>query len=583
MPPATALQFYRKSQTIDHLALERPQSLQSFRESVRGGLSVIEARFDLLRQSYFGNEGDVEQEIRQWIPVFTTVMKEAKISTYSSKRQLQHMLEIMDKLQGDPTFVTDIDRQSLLTVVQYLERCNKYIRFELADVVKEVKRLLDYVNIYCLSFSGTEGDKYLETAVCYERQRRDFERAITFSLNSVVDLADNFDKNSLSSHNFGLAMKKLAEKAECMHILVLLMVPQAFEHVKNACQGIRQWLIADEDYDDYIQFDIIELEEKKDHLLKTCRESQVKCSNHDHRIKIMKRDFAKCAEDLKRFSKRSMVLAAEKEQLLEQHRNVRVDLDIKIIRRDEMTQSLEEMNTYERDRYDRLLLEIGKLKEEKPILDKKLEDISKKIEIIEKLQEDTNKKETQLTESVKEARVAKKEHRLMEVELERMEASILKLKEIHRYKTSAEVLKKIFYNMPITTKHVVISNGRKPIDKLERAIRITATKIDGDWPRLYWSLPFHPPRGEETIRADIDEIGKTYMRRPSEELCKQCLWRWRRVHTRTSLNELKKALLVCKRKDIADLIDQKMSKKRKPSVASRAVRTVRFPKLPVKV
>ncbi|KAL3831684.1 hypothetical protein ACJMK2_023407 [Sinanodonta woodiana] len=583
MPPATALQFYRKSQTIDHLALERPQSLQSFRESVRGGLDVIETRLDLLRQSYFGNEGDVEKEIRQWIPVFTTVMKEAKISIISSKRQLQHMFDILDKLKGDPTFVTDIDRQSLLTVVQYLERCNKYIRFEFADVVNEVKRLLDYVHRYCLSFSGIEGDKYLETAVSYERQRKDLERAITFSLNSVVDLADSFDKNSLSSQHFGLTIKKLAEKADCMHIPVLFMVPQAFENVKNACEGIRQWLIADEDYDDYIQFDIIDLEEKKDHLLKHCRESQVKCSNHDHRIKLMKRDFAKCAEDLKKLSKRSMALAAEKEQLLEQHRNILVDLDIKVIRREEMTQSLEKMNAYERDHYDRLLLEIGKLKEEKPVLDKKLEDINKKIERIEKLQEDTNKKETQLNMAVKEARVAKKEHRLMEVELERIDANLLKLKEIHRYKTSAEVLKKIFYNMPVTTKHMVISNGRKPIDKLERAIRITATKIDGDWPRLYWSLPFHPPRGEETIRADIDEIGKTYMRRPSEELCKQCLWRWRRVHTRTSLNDLKKALLVCKRKDIADLIDQKMSQKRTPAVASRAFRTVRFPKLPGKV
>lgn len=114
-------------------------------------------------------------------------------------------------------------------------------------------------------------------------------------------------------------------------------------------------------------------------------------------------------------------------------------------------------------------------------------------------------------------------------------------------------------------------------DKLEKATRVTATLIDKDWIPLYRTLPFHPPRGEENLRVDIDDITNTFLRDTLEVHAKQALYRWRRMHTRASVDDLKKALTAIKRKDIADKVDEELSKKRavKPKTSS----AVKFPKV----
>ena len=62
--------------------------------------------------------------------------------------------------------------------------------------------------------------------------------------------------------------------------------------------------------------------------------------------------------------------------------------------------------------------------------------------------------------------------------------------------------------------------------------------------------------------------------------CRQSLWRWRRMHTRASVEDLKRALLAVRRKDIVDLVEEDITRRaNKPSIPSPAFRTVRFPKL----
>lgn len=114
-------------------------------------------------------------------------------------------------------------------------------------------------------------------------------------------------------------------------------------------------------------------------------------------------------------------------------------------------------------------------------------------------------------------------------------------------------------------------------DKLEKATRVTAINIDKDWIPLYRALPFHPPRGEENLRQDIEDISNTFLRDTVEVHAKQALYRWRRVHTRASVDDLKKTLVAIKRKEIADKVDEELAKKK--SVKSKPQQAVRFPKV----
>lgn len=54
------------------------------------------------------------------------------------------------------------------------------------------------------------------------------------------------------------------------------------------------------------------------------------------------------------------------------------------------------------------------------------------------------------------------------------------------------------------------------------------------------------------------------------------------MHTRASVEDLKKALLSVRRKDIVEMIEEELTRiANKPSIPSPAFRTVRFPKLHV--
>jgi len=69
----------------------------------------------------------------------------------------------------------------------------------------------------------------------------------------------------------------------------------------------------------------------------------------------------------------------------------------------------------------------------------------------------------------------KKEFRKFEVELERIDANLSRLKEIHRYKTTPEILKKIFHGMPLTARHVANKGKRCVVGKIRFPYMVIST------------------------------------------------------------------------------------------------------------
>ena len=92
-------------------------------------------------------------------------------------------------------------------------------------------------------------------------------------------------------------------------------------------------------------------------------------------------------------------------------------------------------------------------------------------------------------------------------------------------------------------------------DLLERLMKVVSKRIDHDWMKLYRCLPFYPPRGQANIEADIDEVSRQQYRSTADVHAMTCLQRWRRLNCRASVTELRQALVTCKRKDIALVLD----------------------------
>lgn len=48
---------------------------------------------------------------------------------------------------------------------------------------------------------------------------------------------------------------------------------------------------------------------------------------------------------------------------------------------------------------------------------------------------------------------------------------------------------------------------------------IISNSIGNDWVKLYYSLPFYPVRGKETIKKDIDEVLSNLNRGNMDRVC----------------------------------------------------------------
>lgn len=581
MPLQTGLAFHRKRQTLENLTLERPQNLQSFYEAVEDALKKIENHLRYVELEYYGVERSPDEEIKAWLPALTTVMGHAKTGILVSKQQLKDVFDLYDRSIGDPTMIVKLDKEAVQTTLEVISKVELYIRHKFENIINGILLVTSYMKKYCLSFSGISGDVYLETATNYEKQRRELADAIQINLDDIPVMMDKFENDGIRLTELGSVPRRIAERLECGHVPFLVMFAGACENIRNACIGVRKWIQADDGYSTFIQFDITDLEKKKETDSKLLRDLQVKVSHLDHRLKVCKREIQECVGELKRVAAKEKSLKKHEEQLKTDLREIVMELEMKERQREDTLHESSVLTHKEREQLEKLTSEIEHMRLKKPVLERKADDLKRKLDFMKFRRELKSKRETQLQEVKEELREAKRELRRTESECERLERNIIKLREIHRFKTSPEVLKKLFYNMPLTHKGTGAGGGKKKkgvvIDKLEKATRVTATLIDKDWIPLYRTLPFHPPRGEENLRVDIDDITNTFLRDTLEVHAKQALYRWRRMHTRASVDDLKKALTAIKRKDIADKVDEELSKKRavKPKTSS----AVKFPKV----
>lgn len=119
-------------------------------------------------------------------------------------------------------------------------------------------------------------------------------------------------------------------------------------------------------------------------------------------------------------------------------------------------------------------------------------------------------------------------------------------------------------------------------DDLEKAIGIASHYIGKDWIKLYFSLPFIPSRGQQNLTQDLDDINKKYLRASLEEQAKLSLQRWRRLHIRATVQDLKLTLEKIGRKQIIDRIDERLKRRStnpKPRVFRPARVAVALPKI----
>jgi hypothetical protein len=219
--------------------------------------------------------------------------------------------------------------------------------------------ILNYMNKYCLSFCSIKADSLLETAINYEKTRREFVLAVSTSITGITAMADKFESgHGIRVSDFGSVARNYAERMDSKFAPFLFMFTQAGQNIKDSVAEIRRWIQEDDSYATYIQLDIVEKERDRDEVCRTLRDLQVRCSALDHRRKVCKRDINECVSELRRLASKEKSLKSQEESILEDLRDIEMDIEVKEIRREERRTVLQFATKKEREKYDRLIVEL---------------------------------------------------------------------------------------------------------------------------------------------------------------------------------------------------------------------------------
>lgn len=99
------------------------------------------------------------------------------------------------------------------------------------------------------------------------------------------------------------------------------------------------------------------------------------------------------------FKNREVILNKERNELIAENKDVLVDLDIKVFRKEELKQKLDTMSNFELEKFKQLDSEIEELNEKKPLIEKKLNDLNKKLDLIKDRKDTKTKREKEVAEA----------------------------------------------------------------------------------------------------------------------------------------------------------------------------------------
>ncbi|CAH1788400.1 unnamed protein product [Owenia fusiformis] len=574
-PTTAALPFMRKTQKIKNLETERPKSLDHFRNIVEEAMTVVEQQVQELERAYYGNTMNIEEEISRFVPHIQAVLAQTRVPSIP---QISAVEKVIHRAL-DPQWNIDspVDKTSFSQFRECYNKIREYVPKKFSYILDNMNKILELMNKYCDSFyTGTmerrKVSRQLETAFHYESKRRDFYKACKINLDDVLVKSDRFFvEGGIHIMNFTLNATDLARKCNCLTLPFLLLFPECCERIRNTIAGIKKWIIEDATYASFIESDIVNAESKKAPLLKQLRDKQIKTGQVEQRLKALYRECDSLEVEIKQLRKRELQFIDEEIVLEKEVRLAKYDLTTKEEERDGHKKAKEvfEPHVFEAE-LAKLASEVVGFREVYWDVEKRYNDLKKKQEWLyeKKTRLQTNKQ--LIKELTEELKRCKQDNIKIQIDIVVIKETLNMLQHILACKNSGTAVKKLFHNMPVIAKRPMeLKKLKGPVaaslpperkDPLDVAITKVTKTIEGDWQKLYRFLPFYPPRGEETIQGDIDDILTKHFTTPLKEQAKQSLLRWKRMNSKANVIDLRTALQEIRRHDVVKSMERRKSK-----------------------
>lgn len=443
MPLQTAsLQFTRKVQTIECLETERPQSQDTVRHILLNAVGEVEKKLATIDQTFRGRAKTYSDCIRKYVPPILAMMKLNEINVIFNKAQVDRILNYI--CPPDTHIGSRMLRDIYEKTLQYVPDCFQ-------EIFKDLKRILFFLDKYCLSFSTTEQKKYMDTAFHYEQKRQELINLININIEDVGKNFERFCNDGLDLKCFGIQVNDIARACECDTVLFLLMFPQACVNIENACKGIRMWIQTDEEYADYIKDDIETIEKKIESHTRAVRQFLSKSHQLEVQMNHTRRQCSDLENEIQKLQSRETSLQRQTKGLKRELSDL--DLELGTLEHEKILVSRGVLATNPKNTMNTLNRKTIYVKEKINSIETRMLQLTQKTEFINQKREDLNEVRDAAATLRNETKKAKQDHLNFQLELQAMKKALEQLKKIYLLKNSPESIKKVFYGLPVKAKH----------------------------------------------------------------------------------------------------------------------------------
>ena len=317
----------------------------------------------------------------------------------------------------------------------------------------------DELQIESFDINFIKPEILLNAAVKYDKRRFQFINSLKRSLRNIKDIGFKFDhesSNGISLNDLSHDGIKLSKRFDTDTVQVVCIFPDLSFQLNKCIRVLEDWLSYDQEYSDLILADTKEIDRRKQQMVKQKHVCENIFNQLSYRLRLLKNTVENHEMELLEISMKNggnvllplQDLDAKKLSYQLEHYTDKFkvfnDSDFDNLDCKSTLQKLStELTVYENEMIKLSHLQnlnISKTKNEK----------SKKLELLHSYVDEI---ESRISICYEEKKVNPKE-------LEILEKCLIKLKEIYMFKTSWEMMRKIFYDLPFPVLKFGLSNNQ---------------------------------------------------------------------------------------------------------------------------
>ncbi len=442
---------------INRMDLKPQENLEVIHAILTATINTTLDKLKQLQIRYYGKGVTPEQEAKKWATSVTNMMRSVRLSNLTTEWQVDDVI----RRASDPKMKFTLDIYELNKLKECRRKIVETVPERFKEIIVELKKVLKYLELYCLSFYDHDNDAKLETASQYEIQIQHYKNEILTYLDTLQTMGNKFRNTGFYYSDLSSLGRELCRKADCQNAPFLMIFPEACECVRETCWNMTSWIRHDVNYAAYLAHDISDLEKTKLEIAKMLRNNKHKFHKVNFRLKHIKMEIENYNEEYAKLTEKENTLLVEEEFLLSETNEMGLEIEMKDYRRDEVIKNA--ANTppeilYEK--YSELSEELRTLRMTWPGMKRQLANVRTKLSRVvqrKKALETSKSEMTELEEEIAQIEGLKIEK---DIEMVAIEKELDLARKIHLYKSTSDSIAKIFHNMPVETNNTRLPDRR---------------------------------------------------------------------------------------------------------------------------